>query len=93
MSKRKEYNYKYIKKKHNNYRSTCTDNRCEICGKTEKDNGKRLAVDHNHETGMIRGMLCNNCNLGIGYLKDNIDLLKSAIKYLKKKKGHVPFDT
>jgi hypothetical protein len=58
-------------------------NVCAICGKgLEKD--KRLAVDHNHKTGKIRGLLCVNCNMMLGMSKDNINTLKSAIKYLEE---------
>jgi len=53
--------------------------RCAICGLTSKAN---LSVDHNHSTGTVRGLLCNNCNRGIGYLKDSIELLASANSYL-----------
>ena len=53
---------------------------CEICGgKTS-----RMCVDHNHNTGQIRGMLCHTCNSAIGFLKDNINLLESAKAYLIK---------
>jgi len=43
-----------------------------------------LAVDHNHITGKIRGLLCRNCNRGIGLLGDSIERLESATAYLKK---------
>lgn len=63
--------------------------RCAICDKAEvmkdiKGNVKWLAVDHNHDTNKIRGLLCNSCNTGIGKLGDSIKVLQSAIKYLKK---------
>ena len=45
---------------------------------------KRLHVDHDHKTGKVRGLLCYNCNNGIGRLKDSIDLLQKAIVYLSK---------
>lgn len=52
--------------------------RCAICHKlTEK-----LCVDHCHKTGQVRGMLCNQCNYGIGQLKDSITVLRDAIQYL-----------
>jgi len=41
-------------------------------------------IDHCHETGKIRGMLCNNCNAGLGFLKDNVSNLQNAINYLAK---------
>ena len=55
---------------------------CAICRK--KENGKGLAVDHNHQTGNVRGLLCQNCNTGIGLLNDNIQILQKTIKYLKQ---------
>ena len=60
--------------------------RCAICGKTEKINGKGLAADHCHYSLKVRGLLCHNCNVGLGYFNDDIELLKKAIKYLRKTK-------
>ena len=57
---------------------------CAICGADHYKEKKGLYVDHNHETGEIRGLLCNNCNCGIGYLKDDVKLLNKAIKYISK---------
>ncbi len=57
---------------------------CAICGATTNANGRRLSVDHNHETGQIRGVLCSNCNTGIGHLRDSRDILLAAIAYLDK---------
>ena len=60
---------------------------CEICSEPEKSiRNNFLAVDHSHETGKIRGLLCTNCNRALGLFKDNIELLEKAIKYLKKHK-------
>ena len=59
---------------------------CEICGKSREENGKKLAVDHCHETGKVRGSLCSMCNKGLGSFKDNTESLKEAIKYLEKNK-------
>lgn len=56
-------------------------NLCAIC-KT-KNVGKVLCVDHDHKTGKVRGLLCTNCNVGLGNLKDNIQILQSAIEYLQ----------
>lgn len=58
---------------------------CEICGKSEENNGKGLAIDHCHNTGKIRGMLCSNCNTALGLFDDNIDVMKRAIEYVKEK--------
>lgn len=55
---------------------------CEICGATET----RLCIDHCHETGKIRGLLCETCNTAIGKLKDDVQILKNAVKYLTKEK-------
>lgn len=56
---------------------------CAIC-RGNNLNGRRLSVDHNHVTGYIRGLLCGNCNLGIGNFKDNVEFFKIAIDYLQK---------
>jgi len=55
---------------------------CSICQKTEAD-GIALCVDHCHDTGTIRGILCNNCNAGIGMLGDDVAMLEKAISYLQ----------
>src|SRR3990167_4704807 len=66
------------------------NNLCAICQKPEfivdKRSGKikKLAVDHNHKTGQVRGMLCINCNKGIGHFYENPKTLKQAIKYLQQ---------
>jgi hypothetical protein len=59
------------------------NNQCVICGKTPEENGKRLCVDHDHETGAVRGLLCDKCNTGLGFFRDSIDLVSRAKKYLK----------
>lgn len=50
---------------------------CVICGSTEE-----LVVDHCHKTNIIRGMLCNHCNRGLGHFKDDPELLEFARMYL-----------
>lgn len=57
---------------------------CAICGKSEKDNGQRLAIDHNHATHQVRALLCRHCNTGLGAFKDDEQLLSKAIEYLKR---------
>ena len=61
---------------------------CAICGQpeTEKFRGtlRRLSVDHNHETGCYRGLLCGRCNKAIGMFQDDLDLIKKAIQYLQR---------
>ena len=61
-------------------------NKCAICGKHKDSLKKKLAVDHCHKTGKIRGLLCGNCNNGLGRFQDNVKFLEKAIKYLKEKK-------
>ena len=56
---------------------------CAICGVHQSEQEHRLHVDHDHATGRVRGLLCNNCNRGIGHLKDSPDILHSAIAYLQ----------
>ena len=56
------------------------NNCCAICGKRIYD--KRLSIDHCHKSGFVRGLLCQNCNLGLGLLGDNLESLKKAVVYL-----------
>lgn len=58
---------------------------CAICKSKLKD-GQGTHVDHCHKTGIVRGLLCNSCNRGIGYLQDSLEILKSAQAYLEKYK-------
>lgn len=61
---------------------------CAICKEFEtvKENGRvrALHVDHCHDTGKVRGLLCDSCNRGLGKFKDNPDLLDKAAQYLRK---------
>lgn len=59
------------------------NNVCKICGKPPNP-GRNLDVDHDHKTGRIRGLLCNNCNRGLGHLQDSIIILEAAINYLNR---------
>jgi hypothetical protein len=64
------------------------DGKCAICKNPETQlrggKVKKLAVDHNHSTGKIRGLLCSDCNMGIGKLKDDYKILRQAADYLDK---------
>lgn len=54
---------------------------CAICGKPDMT-GRRLAIDHNHQTGEIRGLLCGMCNVTLGRVQESAELLKRMIEYL-----------
>jgi hypothetical protein len=76
-----EYNKLLLKQK----------NKCLICeidnnGKY-RNKARAFAVDHCHNTNKIRGLLCSDCNIAIGLLKDNTKHLQSAINYLNKLKN------
>ena len=60
------------------------DNQCAGCGKTEQENKKRLAVDHCHKTGKIRKLLCHHCNIALGLVNDDEDILISLLSYLRE---------
>ena len=66
--------------------------RCKLCGQPESSPGnslwgntgpRRLAVDHNHITNVIRGLLCSNCNRALGLFRDNCQLLRRAVIYIE----------
>lgn len=59
--------------------------KCAICGMWRKLKRYRLpfVIDHDHETGLVRGLLCNNCNLGLGIFRDQIDRFENASRYIK----------
>lgn len=62
------------------------DGRCAICREEEtataRGRVRSLAVDHDHETGAVRGLLCSRCNTALGLFRDNPALLLEAIAYL-----------
>ena len=56
---------------------------CACCGKHQLELTKTLNVDHDHSTDIVRGLLCWECNVGIGKLGDNLEGVMKAIKYLE----------
>lgn len=58
-------------------------NKCAVCKLKQPEHSKRFAVDHDHKSNKVRGLLCMNCNRAIGLMKDSPEILKSAINYLK----------
>lgn len=56
--------------------------RCKICKKHQSELSRVFHIDHCHSTGKVRGLLCMNCNTGLGNFKDNPVLLSSALNYL-----------
>ena len=63
--------------------------RCAICGTHESKVGRKLHVDHDHETEVIRELLCGSCNMGLGNFKDDPERLAKAIEYLSKHRAVV----
>lgn len=58
---------------------------CYVCRVAETSlKGRSLCVDHDHNTGKIRKLLCNSCNTSLGLLKENIDIMESLIAYVKE---------
>ena len=59
---------------------------CMICGSEEK-----LVVDHNHKNNLVRGLLCNHCNRGLGHFRDDSGVLNKAIQYLSNSTSVRPY--
>lgn len=55
-------------------------NRCAICGSSPTK--RELAIDHDHKTGKVRGLLCGLCNSMLGLAKDKVEILQAGIEYL-----------
>ena len=65
---------------------------CAICGNSlvSPYSKKSFSVDHDHNTGRVRGLLCFPCNTSLGSLKESIDILESMIRYIKRESGDEP---
>ena len=55
---------------------------CAICGENP-ESSRRLSIDHCHTSGVLRGILCHSCNVGLGFFSDDVEKLKKAITYLQ----------
>lgn len=61
------------------------NDKCVICGYMKILNHRNhLYIDYDHKTNKVRGILCDNCNKGLGHFKDSVDIMKHAIKYLQE---------
>jgi predicted Zn-ribbon and HTH transcriptional regulator len=89
----KEYrkNYYQTFKKYDRYGITREDyelllesqkNKCKICD-FEFNSENDIRIDHNHNNNQVRGLLCHSCNVALGHMRDDIQLLEKAINYLK----------
>jgi hypothetical protein len=58
---------------------------CQVCGVKESELNRRLAVDHCHSTGKVRGLLCGKCNTALGQLDDDLNRISSLYSYLKER--------
>lgn len=67
------------------------DGRCAVCDRACARYGARLPIDHNHDTGRVRGLVCDNCNKALGLFNDDVGLLLAAASYLRAG-GVIPED-
>lgn len=56
---------------------------CKVCGTHVNDLSRNLHVDHNHETGNVRALLCHSCNTALGLLKEDVNIMNKLIEYVK----------
>lgn len=59
------------------------NHQCKICSAHQDTLKRAMCVDHDHATGKVRGLLCDTCNRSLGLLKDNVDTMLRAVKYLQ----------
>lgn len=58
------------------------DGGCASCGVKPNPGEPRLAIDHNHETGQVRGVLCRGCNTALGFVKEDRNIMLALVKYI-----------
>lgn len=64
------------------------DGGCAICGtKDPRQRSEHFHVDHDHATGIVRGLLCSPCNQGLGYFQEDVEVMARAIAYLARDRG------
>lgn len=56
-------------------------NNCHLCNRSLTN--KKVCIDHDHQTGLVRGILCSSCNISLGVFGDNIEGLMKVIEYLR----------
>ena len=64
------------------------NNKCACCETNDPGNKYGWVVDHNHITGQVRGILCHHCNVGLGFVNDDVEKLQKLINYLQVTNGH-----
>jgi hypothetical protein len=65
----------------------CAICKCELVEDLPRSNPRQINIDHDHETGVVRGLLCSACNIGIGQFADSVGILREAIAYLERYGG------
>ena len=70
-----------------NYLRDDQGHKCKICKTHESELSRGLVVDHSHSTGKVRGLLCHECNTGLGMFKESITTILNAVEYLKESNG------
>lgn len=58
--------------------------KCKICKRFYTEFARGLVIDHNHETGQVRGLLCDPCNRALGYFRESSVIMESAIEYINQ---------
>jgi len=65
----------------------CALCKCELVEDLPKSSLRQINIDHDHETGAVRGLLCSSCNVGLGFLGDTVERLRAAIAYIENPPG------